>query len=1031
MKSLKTFALLTVSILALHTVAWADSVSGPSDPIDLNNGTALDLLSGGVGAFSATTVGPPTYIYDYPSLDLDLSTFGFINNGDATDNIQWMVNSLISGVGGGDFNFNPSASHSPGLSITTDLSLIINTVNTQGATGGAPFSGGAVSLTSTGVGGLVTMTGSDGGYSIQADGYGGNSGQGGAVAVSAVGAVTLAGGISTDKTAPITVTSTGGGAVSIGGLLDSSGRYQGGAVTVTSDASGGTVALTSVDTNGSFSARGGAIVVSADGDVVLTGGTTSNASESNPGGSTSITSISGAVSIGSLDGYSIDANGNGSSSNNGGTVTVSALGAITASNAIRTDGTAPVTITSTGGGLITLSGDVQSWGRNEGGIVTITSNTTGGSIAATNVLSRGDRGQDGGAVVLGAAGDVVLTGGINTNSYIGSGSSATGGAVDITSSGGAVSIGLLDGYSIQSKGNGNPGGAITIRAPGAITTSGKVHSGGVAAVNITSTGGGAVSIGDTVGSTGWHQGGRVTVMSTAAGGSLSLTNVNASGSTGDKGGAVALGAAGNVVLSGGINSKGHSSNAGGAVGITSSGGAVSIGSLGGYSIQASGVGSSTYSGGAITVSALGAITASDDIHTDGTAAVTITSTGGGAIFVNGEVSSHGRRKGGTVTVMSNAAGGSITLGSVDTSGERGEAGGVVVLGAYGGVTLDGGINSSGFPDTAVGADVSVSSAGTGAPAVYIGGLVDATGTTAADMTVRSTGDIFLTGGLDHGLVANAHVLPGWNGSTGSPSYSGSGRVIINGLITGAFGATDSLQGDVYFDKFDNAVINDGDTAQGSYVYREMKTYEGGAWSGGAPTSGQAALIERGQTYTSTAPQAFTEMFVAPGATLGGTAMLTGNVTIYNDATVAPGASVGTLSQTGNQTWNGAGVYQVEFDDVVSGPGTGWDMIDIDGILNITATSANPFVIEMAALVDLDFDNQNEYSFEILHTTGGIVGFDEGSFVLDTSGFGEYLGGGEFTLVALDNSLFINIPEPATMTLLALGGLALIRRKRNK
>ena len=184
------------------------------------------------------------------------------------------------------------------------------------------------------------------------------------------------------------------------------------------------------------------------------------------------------------------------------------------------------------------------------------------------------------------------------------------------------------------------------------------------------------------------------------------------------------------------------------------------------------------------------------------------------------------------------------------------------------------------------------------------------------MTTRSTGDVFLTGGLDHGLIGSAALQPGWNGSAGSPSYSGNGRVIINGTITGAFGAGDDLQGDIYFDKDDNPTISEGDTAKGSYVYREMKSFESGAWDGDAPTAGQAALIERGETYVSTAPLAFTEMFVAPGATLGGTEMLTGNVTIYNNAVLAPGTSVGTLLQTGDQTWNGSGLFQVEFDDVV-------------------------------------------------------------------------------------------------------------------
>jgi len=69
-------------------------------------------------------------------------------------------------------------------------------------------------------------------------------------------------------------------------------------------------------------------------------------------------------------------------------------------------------------------------------------------------------------------------------------------------------------------------------------------------------------------------------------------------------------------------------------------------------------------------------------------------------------------------------------------------------------------------------------------------------------------------------------------------------------------------------------------------------------------------------------------------------------------------------------------------------------------------------------------------FEIVRTTGGIFGFNQENFTLDLTGFSNGLGGYPLWLVQRGNSLFLErVPEPTTLSLLALGGLALLRRRR--
>ncbi len=162
--------------------------------------------------------------------------------------------------------------------------------------------------------------------------------------------------------------------------------------------------------------------------------------------------------------------------------------------------------------------------------------------------------------------------------------------------------------------------------------------------------------------------------------------------------------------------------------------------------------------------------------------------------------------------------------------------------------------------------------------------------------------------------------------------------------------------------------------------------------------------------------------------------------------LSPGESPGTI--TGDDAeWDAAGSYEWEINDVdaTAGDDPGWDLQSLTGTLDITAgtTDGNRFVIDVTSLLlsnsagDVhDFDNAQSYAWTIASATGGVTGFDADKFEIQTTNFSNDLGGGEFS-VALSNDetsvllQFTPVPEPATVALLAIGGVAIATRLRRR
>lgn len=287
------------------------------------------------------------------------------------------------------------------------------------------------------------------------------------------------------------------------------------------------------------------------------------------------------------------------------------------------------------------------------------------------------------------------------------------------------------------------------------------------------------------------------------------------------------------------------------------------------------------------------------------------------------------------------------------------------------------------------------------------------------LTGTNTGDNTLAATINNNGSGVVSLTKNGTGAwvlTGNHLYTGTTTVTAGTLIIGGSGSINgavSITGGTF--KYDsstglskNVTINGG-----SFVYNSSSAYSG------------ALTLTNG--------------------TVGGRGNLSNTaLTIGANGRLSPGNSPGALN-TGSETWASSGIYTWEINKANGGEGTdpGWDVVNINGNLSITATSSSKFTIDLTGLnlsnvagAVNSFNNTQNYTWTIASVTGSIIGFDAAAFNLDLTNFtsNNSIGTGSFSIVQSGNDInlqFNGVPEPSTHLLLAFAGLVLTVARRRR
>ncbi len=308
---------------------------------------------------------------------------------------------------------------------------------------------------------------------------------------------------------------------------------------------------------------------------------------------------------------------------------------------------------------------------------------------------------------------------------------------------------------------------------------------------------------------------------------------------------------------------------------------------------------------------------------------------------------------------------------------------------------------------------------------YAGKTTVTAGTLAADTALAST-DLEASGGTLE--------------STGANKFSDDATITVNGgtLVTGG---NDTIR---RLNATSGTVNLTDDTLTVTGTGANKSTIGSSATATGGTITIEGELDYQASSGTSA-------LSIASGGKLTGSGTTTGKLTVGTGGTLALGNSPGTLT-VGSADWAANGRYDWEINSTggTAGSSTGWDLLDVNGLLQIQSSSASPFVIALISLTSgnsagllADFNETSSYSFAIAYYDS-LQGFNTNKLSIDTTGFANSFSGawsldtsagtgagGQNELLLRYTGAASAIPEPssAALTLIGLGVLALRRRRR--
>ena len=323
-------------------------------------------------------------------------------------------------------------------------------------------------------------------------------------------------------------------------------------------------------------------------------------------------------------------------------------------------------------------------------------------------------------------------------------------------------------------------------------------------------------------------------------------------------------------------------------------------------------------------------------------------------------------------------------------------------------------------------------------------IVDGTLTVASGGSLGSGSDVFVSSGATLNVNANttvASIRETASGNGGTAAIGTDATLTVNqsadtqyfNAVTGNGALTKSGAGRLSL--YGTSSKSGANTVSGGVL-----EVQAGASLAGNTTIGSGGTLDADGSLSGS-------VTVNDGGTVEGSGSV-GALTIASGGTLNPGNSPGTLTAS-SATWNGGGTYDWEIKSLTGGAGIGWDLLDVNGLLNIQADAGSPFTIALLSLDSLNaagalagFNAASTYTFAIAYYDSQ-SGFSTSAFDIDDSAFNTQnpnsgiwsletgSDGGQNAILLRYTGTASAIPEPSVASMFVLGLSALLANRRRR